>query len=398
MQPLLLSQFTATSCIGRGLTPTLASLREQRSGLQPCDFDSAGLASWTGSVTGVNDEVLRADLRAFDCRNNRLAQLGLRQDRFEQAVAQALARVGRRRMGVFLGTSTSGIGQTELAYRHRDPVTGALPADFHYANTHNPYSVSDFVRRYFQIEGPAMAVSSACSSSAKVFASAQRMLQGGLIDAAIVGGVDSLCLTTLCGFNSLGLLSPRPCRPFDVARDGISIGEAAAFILLERVPDSLDAGAVLLRGVGESSDAHHMSSPHPQGLGARLAMQQALDGARLQAAQIDYINLHGTATPGNDAAEGLAVAALFGDAATPCSSTKGATGHTLGAAGALEAVISALALQQGLMPAGVNSGHVDPALGVHYLLDNRRQRVNNVLSNSFGFGGTNCSLVFGRAG
>jgi 3-oxoacyl-[acyl-carrier-protein] synthase-1 len=398
VQPLLLSHFTATSCIGRGLTPTLASLRERRSGLQPCDFDGAELATWTGSVAGVDDEVLRADLHDYDCRNNRLAQLGLRQDEFEQAVAQAVARVGRRRMGVFLGTSTSGILQTELAYRRRDPVTGALPADFHYASTHNPYSVSDFVRRHFQLEGPALAVSSACSSSAKVFASARRMLQAGLIDAAIVGGVDSLCLTTLCGFDSLGLLSPRPCRPFDVARDGISIGEAAAFILLERVPDSLDAGAVLLRGVGESSDAHHMSSPHPQGLGARLAMQQALDSAGLEAAQIDYINLHGTATPGNDAAEGLAVAALFGDCATPCSSTKGATGHTLGAAGSLEAVISALALQQGLMPAGVHSGHVDPALGVRYLLDNRAQRLNNVLSNSFGFGGTNCSLVFGRAG
>ncbi|MGH8822541.1 MAG: beta-ketoacyl synthase N-terminal-like domain-containing protein, partial [Rhodoferax sp.] len=207
-----------------------------------------------------------------------------------------------------------------------------------------------------------------------------------------------LCLTTLCGFDSLGLLSSRPCRPFDVARDGISIGEAAAFILLERVPDSLDAGAMLLRGVGESSDAYHMSSPHPQGLGARLAMQQALDSAGLQAAQIDYINLHGTATPGNDAAEGLAVAAVFGAATPPCSSTKGATGHTLGAAGALEAVISALSLQQGLMPAGVHTEHVDPALGVHYLLDDREQRVSNVLSNSFGFGGTNCSLVFGRAG
>lgn len=398
MQPLLLSQFTATSCIGRGLTPTLASLRAHRGGLQPCDFDGAELATWTGSVAGVDDEVLRADLHAYDCRNNRLAQLGLRQDHFEQAVAQALARVGRRRMGVFLGTSTSGIGQTEQAYRHRDPVSGALPANFHYASTHNPYSVSDFVRRYFQLEGPAMAVSSACSSSAKVFASAQRMLQAGLIDAAVVGGIDSLCLTTLCGFNSLGLLSSRPCRPFDVARDGISIGEAAAFILLERAPDSLDADAVLLRGFGESSDAHHMSSPHPQGLGARLAMQQALDGAGLQPAQIDYINLHGTATPGNDVAEGMAVVALFGHAVTPCSSTKGATGHTLGAAGALEAVISALALQQGLMPAGVNTAHVDPALGVHYLLDNREQPLRNVLSNSFGFGGTNCSLVFGRAG
>ena len=398
MQPFLLSQFTATSCIGRGLTPTLASLRERRSGLRPCDFEGAERDTWTGSVAGVDDEVLRADLRDYDCRNNRLAQIGLRQDHFERAVAQAMARVGRRRMGVFLGTSTSGIGQTELAYRRRDPVTGALPADFHYASTHNPYSVSDFVRRYFELEGPAMAVSSACSSSAKVFASARRMLQAGLIDAAIVGGVDSLCLTTLCGFDSLGLLSSRPCRPFDTARDGISIGEAAAFVLLERVPDSLDANAVLLRGVGESSDAYHMSSPHPQGLGARLAMQQALDSAGLQAAQIDYINLHGTATPGNDAAESLAVAVLFGDVATPCSSTKGATGHTLGAAGALEAVISALALQQGLMPAGVNTEHVDLALGVHYLLDNRGQRANNVLSNSFGFGGTNCSLVFGRAG
>jgi 3-oxoacyl-[acyl-carrier-protein] synthase-1 len=398
VQPLLLSHFTATSCLGRGLTPTLASLRERRSGLQPCDFDGAVLDIWTGSVAGVDDEVLRADLRRYDCRNNRLAQLGLRQDDFEDAVEQALTRVGRRRIGVFLGTSTSGILQTELAYRRRDPVTGALPADFYYASTHNCYSLADFVRRYFRLEGPAMVVSSACSSSARVFSSARRMLQAGLIDAAIVGGVDSLCLTTLCGFNSLGLLSHRPCRPFDVARDGISIGEAAAFVLLERAPSSLDADAVLLRGVGESSDAHHMSSPHPQGLGARIAMQQALAGAGLQAAQIDYINLHGTATPGNDAAEGLAVAALFTEAATPCSSTKGATGHTLGAAGAVEAVISALALQQGLMPAGVQTAQAEPALGVNYLLDNREQPVNSVLSNSFGFGGTNCSLVFGRAG
>lgn len=397
MQPLLLSHFTATSCIGRGLAPTLAALRGRRGGLRPCDFDGADLATWTGSVAGVDDEMLRADLQAYDCRNNRLAQLGLRQDGFEQAVARVIGRVGRQRIGVFLGTSTSGILQTELAYRRRDPATGALPADFHYASTHNPYSLSDFVRRHFKLEGPAMAVSSACSSSAKVFASAHRMMQAGLVDAAIVGGVDSLCLTTLCGFHSLGLLSPHPCRPFDVARDGISIGEAAAFILLERAPDRPNADAVLLLGVGESSDAHHMSSPHPQGLGARLAMQQALDGARLQAAQIDYINLHGTATPGNDAAEGRAVAALFGDGATPCSSTKGATGHTLGAAGALEAVLCALALQHGLMPAGVNTAQVDPALGVHYLLQNQERPVSRVMSNSFGFGGTNCSLVLGRA-
>jgi 3-oxoacyl-[acyl-carrier-protein] synthase-1 len=222
------------------------------------------------------------------------------------------------------------------------------------------------------------------------------MLAAGLIDAAVVGGVDTLCLTTLYGFNSLGLISAQPCRPFDVARDGISIGEAAAFALLERPPAILPDDAVLLLGVGESSDAYHMSSPHPDGLGARMAMQAALDMAGLQPADIGYINLHGTATQSNDAAEGKAVMSLFGSA-TPCSSTKGATGHTLGAAGGVEAVICALALQHGLQPAGLNTVQTDSALPLNYLLDNRNQPMRYVLSNSFGFGGTNCSLIFGRA-
>ena len=377
---------------------TLASLRAQRSGLKPCDFDSADLPTWIGAVEGVADEALPAELRAFDCRNNQLARLALRQDNFEQAVRDVAARVGRRRVGIFLGTSTSGILQTELAYRQRDPTTGALPASFIYASTHNPFSVTAFVREYFRLEGPAMTVSSACSSSAKVFASARRMMAAGLIDAAIVGGVDSLCLTTLYGFNSLDLLSRSPCQPFDAARKGISIGEGAAFALLEKSPGSLDARAVLLRGTGESSDAHHMSAPHPEGLGAIMAMRQALASAGLQPGEIDYINLHGTATPSNDAAESKAIAAVFGAHALPCSSTKGATGHTLGAAGGIEAVISALALQQGFMPGGVNTNNVDPDLPVNYLLKNRDQALKHVLSNSFGFGGTNCSLVFGRAG
>ncbi len=222
------------------------------------------------------------------------------------------------------------------------------------------------------------------------------MMAAGLIDAAVVGGVDSLCLTTLYGFNSLGLMSTQPCRPFDATRDGLSLGEAAAFALLERVPERLDEQAVLLLGVGESSDAHHMSSPRPDGLGARMAMQDALTMAGLDAADIDYINLHGTATPSNDLAEATAVAALFGSG-TPCSSTKGATGHTLGAAGGLEAVICALALQHGLLPGGLNTRQADPALPLNYLLHNREQPVSQVLSNSFGFGGTNCSLVFGKA-
>jgi 3-oxoacyl-[acyl-carrier-protein] synthase-1 len=349
---------------------------------------------------GVDAVTLPAQLAAFDCRNNRLAQLGLMQDGFADAVHAAIKKYGAQRIGVFLGTSTSGILQTELAYRQRDPDSGALPADFNYGKTHNTFSVADFTRNYFGLTGPAVVISSACSSSAKVFSSARRMIDAGLIDAAIVGGVDTLCLTTLYGFNSLGLISEQLCRPYDAQRNGLSIGEAAAFALLERPPEhpqeNLSADAVLLLGIGESSDAYHMSSPHPDGLGARMAMQDALKMAGLQPSQIDYINLHGTATQNNDEAESKAVSALFGRN-TACSSTKGATGHTLGAAGGLEAVICALALQHGLLPAGINTEQLDPAMDLDYLLNNREQPVARVLSNSFGFGGTNCSLIFGRA-
>jgi 3-oxoacyl-[acyl-carrier-protein] synthase-1 len=397
MTELLLKEYTATSCIGHGRAATLQALRTQRGGLSPCTFETAAIDTWTGEVSGIDAERLPAALKQFDCRNNRLAQLGLRQDGFADAVAQSVGRWGRRRVGVFLGTSTSGILQTELAYRRRDPATGALPDDFDYTGSQNSFSVADFVRRALGLEGPAIVVCSACSSSAKVFGSARRMLDADLIDAAVVGGVDSLCLTTLYGFHALQLTSRGPCKPFDAARDGISISEAAAFALLERVPDSLDADAVRLLGVGESSDAYHMSSPQPEGLGARAAMLAALDAAGLNPGDIDYINLHGTGTLSNDSAESRAVAAVFGDA-TAGSSTKGATGHALGAAGALEAVICSIALQNELAPAGINTKTVDPALGIRYLVENRHGRIARVLSNSFGFGGTNCSLVLGRAG
>ena len=397
MNPLWLSQFTATSSLGRGLEQTLDALRQRRAGLAPCAFDTVELATFIGEVAGVDAVQLPARLADFDCRNNRLAMLGLMQDGFAEAVRAAIATYGAQRIGVFLGTSTSGILQTELAYRRRDPLSGALPADYIYGATHNTFSVADFTRHYFGLSGPAVVVSSACSSSAKAFGSARRMMAAGLIDAAVVGGVDSLCLTTLYGFNSLELISEQACRPFDAQRNGISIGEAAAFALLERAPEHLDADAVLLLGIGESSDAYHMSSPHPDGLGARMAMQDALKMARLAPSDIDYINLHGTATQTNDAAESKAVQTVFGSD-TPCSSTKGATGHTLGAAGGVEAVICALALQHGLLPGGLNTRRLDPALELDYLLDNREHPVARVLSNSFGFGGTNCSLIFGRAG
>ncbi|HEY6514913.1 MAG TPA: beta-ketoacyl-[acyl-carrier-protein] synthase family protein [Steroidobacteraceae bacterium] len=399
MTPLLLRHFTATSCIGRGLQATLESLRAQRSGLTPCTFETVALDTYIGEVPAVDDIRLPAALRHFDCRNNRLAQLGIAQDGFMESVAACAGRWGPRRVGLFLGTSTSGMLDTEIAYRRRDPGTGALPADFDYAGSHNSYSLAAFAREILALEGPSAVVSSACSSSAKVFGTAQRMIASGLIDAAVVGGVDSLCLTTLYGFHSLQLVSRAPCKPFDVARDGISIGEAAAFALVERVPESLDGDAILLRGVGESSDAYHMSSPHPEGRGARAAMLQALAGAGLSAEDIDYINLHGTGTPSNDSAEGKAVASVFADRGRPveASSTKGATGHTLGAAGGLEAVICALSLRHEFLPGSANTQQVDAPAGLQYLCANRYRAVARVLSNSFGFGGSNCALVLARA-
>jgi 3-oxoacyl-[acyl-carrier-protein] synthase-1 len=255
MKPVLLAAMTATSALGRGLAVTLAALREGRSALAPCDFETARLPMQIGEVAGVDAVELPGSLVDFACRNNRLAQLGLAQDGFAAAVRASAARHGADRVGVFLGTSTSGILATELAYRERDPASGALPAHYDYAHWHNSFSVTDYVRRALGVSGPAVTLSTACSSSAKAFPAAARMLAAGMIDAAVVGGVDSLCLTTLYGFHALQLTSSAPCRPFDVRRDGLSIGEAAAFMLLERAPAQPQQDALLLLGVGESADA-----------------------------------------------------------------------------------------------------------------------------------------------
>ena len=390
MTRLPISAHTATTALGAGVAPLLAALRDERSGLAPVRFMGTLLPTWTGEVEGVDAVALPEASLAFDCRNNRLAWLGLRQDGFITSVEQAKARWGSHRVAVLLGTSTSGLLQTELAYRERD-ASGALPAGFDYERTQNTQSLGAFVAQALGLHGPAWVVSTACSSSAKVFGSAARLIEAGLVDAAVVGGVDSLCLSTLYGFNSLELLSAQICRPWDAARDGLSIGEAAAFALLERTSEAPQGW---LLGVGESNDGHHMSAPHPEGAGAIAAMRAALTDAALQPADIGYINLHGTATPSNDAAEDHAVGSVFGSA-TPCSSTKGATGHTLGAAGAVEAVIALLALRHGLLPAGLNVTQPDPALTLDYLRSNRHAPLRAVLSNSFGFGGSNASLVFG---
>ena len=395
MTPLALSAYTLTTCLGRGIDATREALRAERSALAPCAFETVQLDTWIGEVAGVDDQRLPEALARYDCRNNRLTLMGLETDGFGDRVREATARYGADRVGVFLGTSTAGILQTELAYRHRDPATGALPDDFHYRTTHNAFSLAEFTRDHFGLTGMAMAISTACSSSAKVFAAAARQLALGTIDAAIVGGVDTLCLTTLYGFASLQLTSKNPCRPYDASRDGISIGEGAAFALLERNTAPV-SGTVMLLGVGESSDAYHMSSPHPEGLGARLAMEAALRSAGLVASDIDYINLHGTATPANDAAEGKAVAALFGDS-VPGNSTKGYMGHTLGAAGAIEALVCAMALTDGRLPGSPGTGALDPSIPIRYQLRGEDRPLRHALSNSFGFGGSNCSLILGVA-
>lgn len=395
MQSLSISHFSIVNSLGAGRDAVAGALREERSGLAPCTCETVVLDTFIGQVAGLDEMRVRSDLSAYDCRNNRLAQLGLERDGFARAVATAVKKYGAGRIGVFMATSTSGILETELAYRRRDPQSGALPADFRYAQTQNTFSLGDFVQRYLGLEGPAFVVSSACSASAKVFGNAARMIAAGVCDAAVVGGVDSLCLTTLYGFNSLGLVSRVPCRPYDVERDGISLGEGTGFALLEKASGRGEGVALL--GVGESSDAYHMSTPHPQGLGAKIAMRGALASAGLQASDIDYVNLHGTGTKSNDASEDQAVFEIFGGL-TPCSSTKGSTGHLLGAAGITEAIISIIAIEESSMPGGRPTQAIDPALHSHYLLENVDGRVDCVLSNSFGFGGSNCSLVLGRLG
>jgi 3-oxoacyl-[acyl-carrier-protein] synthase-1 len=393
MKPLRLGAFTMTSCVGRGLGPAREALRSAATGLAPCRFETVALDTYVGEISGLDEQRLPAGLERFDCRNNRAAEVGMAQDGFLAAVAAAAERVGRDRIGVFMGTSTAGILQTELAYRRRG-AAGELPPDFEYRTTHNTFSIAEYVRARLGLQGPCAAISTACSSSAKAFASAARLIEAGVIDAAVVGGVDTLCLTTLYGFNSLQLLSAEPCRPYDAERVGISIGEAAAFCLLER--HGARGDAIHLLGTGESCDAHHMSAPHPEGLGARLAMESALAAAGVKAGAIDYVNLHGTGTPSNDAAEDQAVVGLLGER-VPVSSTKGMTGHTLGAAGATEALIAVLALEEGHIPGSPGTRSIDPKLRANYHVAGRAAPLAHVLSNSFGFGGSNCSLVFGHA-
>lgn len=393
MTPLALSHYSLVSAIGGTRAETLAALRNGCSGLHPCDFLDYDLDTYIGRVPGVEQAPIEGSLARFDCRNNRLAQLALRADAFADRVADAKGRYGAARVAVIVGTSTSGILESELAYRRRNPEDGGLPADFNYRHVHNTFSVADYTQHFLGLEGPALAISTACSSSAKAFATASRYIDAGFCDAAVVGGVDSLCGTTLYGFHALQLTASGPCRPTDFGRDGISIGEAAGFALLEKVAPGSDR--VRLLGYGESSDAYHMSSPHPEGVGAILSMTRALQRAGLSPGEIDYVLLHGTGTQANDTVEDKALLQVFPEPPC-CSSVKGWTGHTLGAAGIVNAVVAVLSLENGLVPGTLQAREIDPAIRCPVLLNNRSTPLRTVLSNAFGFGGNNASLIFGR--
>ena len=397
-QPLGIPAMGIVSPLGWDRSTVAAALvAGNRTGLAPV----AGLVPdkivHVGAIAGELPAVPAA-LADLDCRNNRAMAVALAQ--IGDDVWQIVDRVGPARVAVVLGSSTGGIAEGEAAYSafRRD---GAWPQGFHYRQEEIG-NLARFTAGYFGLQGPAYTVATACSSSGKAFASARRLIKAGLCDAAIVGGADTLCRMTVNGFGVLEAVSAGLCNPFSRHRDGINIGEAAAAFLL--APDELlpAPAPIRLLGIGESSDAHHASAPDPTGAGAYEAMRLALADAGLTPADIGYINLHGTATPLNDAMEGKAVSELFGTG-TPCSSTKPMTGHTLGAASACEAAILWLTLHSdyndGLLPPHLWDGVADPAIPPIALVSPGMRATAGrraMLSNSFAFGGSNLALILGR--
>lgn len=386
-----------TCALGRGHDAVRAALWEAGApnAGEVTDHYSPGRDLLLGTVRDLpEDPALSATLPApHRSRNNLVLLDALAQIRAD--VDAAIARVGPARVAVIIGTSTSGIHEGELAIQHlsRD---GALPSSYHYGQQELG-SPALLLAQVLGTRGPAYAISTACSSGAKAMAAGARLLRHGLADVVLAGGVDTLCAFTVAGFSSLASVSVARCNPLSANRNGINLGEGAALFLMSR-----EEGPVRLAGWGESTDAHHMSAPDPRGEGARLAMQQAIATAGIDARALDYVNLHGTATPANDVMEAHAVADLIGTD-VPVSSTKPLTGHTLAAAGAIEAALMWLTLAdnpQGQLPPHWWDGVADPALPSLHIAGpgsalGRAPKL--VLSNSFAFGGSNCALVLGAA-
>jgi 3-oxoacyl-[acyl-carrier-protein] synthase I len=343
-----------------------------------------------GRARGAIPEI-PTNLADYACRNNQLLLSALFQ--IESAVENAMTRYGRNRIGVVLGTSTSGITEAEaaIASHHR---SGSIPAGYRYTQQEIGMP-SVFLSSFLGLGGPAYTISTACTSSAKAFQSARNLLRHGFCDAVLVGGVDSLCRLTINGFTALESTTTDLTNPMSRNRKGINIGEGAALFLMTREESEIE-----LLGVGESSDAHHMSAPHPEGLGAEMAMRAALADASLTADAINYLNLHATATPKNDEMESRAVARLF-PSGVATSGTKPLTGHTLGAAGATELAFCWLAIQDGRLPPHVWDGEIDsdlPQLSLVRAGQKFSQNDSRVcMSNSFAFGGSNASLLIGTS-
>ncbi len=371
------------NALGLDLAGVGAAIAATRSGLRTLPW-SWGPPGTHGAIDAPAP--LPATLTDYDTRQARIAAQTLAP--MLAAVERANRRWGASRVAIVIGTSTGGIAATEAAWSRGAP----LPASFDIARRHALQATIEVVRACSGARGPGYAISTACSSSAKAFGSAARLIAADLADAVIVGGVDSLCETTLRGFAALELVAPDHCRPFDVARRGLSLGEGGALALVERRGDA----PTRLVAVGESCDAYHMSSPHPEGDGAVAAMRAALEHAGLEPAQIGFINAHGTGTALNDAAEAKAIARVFG-ARTPVVATKGYTGHLLGAAGATEVILTALALAEGVLPPSLGCETVDPTLGIDVVVQRRALDCEFAMSNSFAFGGSNAAVIVGLA-
>lgn len=380
---------------GVGLRAVRESLAQQKTGLVPNDFPNCALDTFIGKVAALDGMTWSETEADWQSRNNALIDLALQQGSLMKSLAATRERVGADRIGLVMGSSTSSIDRAEAAYRLQREQN-SVPPGYLQAKVLNPHAPAFYTAHRTGITGPCVTLSTACSSSAKVFATAARWLNAGVVDAVLVGGADSLCLTVLYGFHSLQLVSTKRCSPFDETRDGINIGEGAGFALLTRGDGTADDAGIVLSGFGESSDAHHMSHPHPEGQGARLAIEQALAMARLRPEDIGYVNLHGTSSRVNDLVEGNLMAQLF-PASTPMSSTKGWTGHTLGAASIVEAIIALDTFHTGVLPGTLHCKKVDPEIALQLTESNRQAAPTHVMSNSFGFGGNNASLIFSRA-
>ena len=390
--PCRLAALGVVSALGSGPAETWRGLAAgdqshftRRSDLAP------GRELWMGEVRGPLPAV-PAELFRYACRNNALALAALRQ--IEAPVREAIARHGADRVGIVVGTSTSGVGDAEAAIAHHI-ATQALSPTFYYDQLEFG-GAAGFLAELLGTAGPAYTLSTACSSGARALASARSLLRLGVCDAVVAGAADSLCGLTAGGFAALQAVSDGITNPMSANRAGITLGEAAALFLVTQEP-----GGIQLTGAGESSEAHHMSAPDPEGRGARDAMEAALADAGLAARDVAYLNLHGTGTPLNDAMESVAVDAVFGRA-LPVSSTKPLVGHTLGAAGALEAAFCWLILDRRAdgelaLPPHRFDGAVDPAIPpLRFAVPGERAPVGataRVMTNSFGFGGNNCTLV-----